>query len=55
MEKQIIRTLRLDNDIITLAEPVYIDTKANQVKILMRVVIELNNKIKELKEQLDAK
>lgn len=50
MEKRIIRTLHLDNDTVNLAEPVYIDVEGSQMKVLMRVVVELNNKIKELKE-----
>lgn len=55
MEKQIIRTLHFNNETVNFVEPVYIDVHGNQMRVLMRIVVELNNKVKELKEQLDAK
>lgn len=54
MKKQIIRKLCLNNDIIDLIEPIYINVKGNNVQVLARVIRELNDKLKELKEQLNA-
>ena len=51
MKKQIVRTLQFYDKTIDLVEPVYIDAKGSQTWVLTQLVIALNNKIKDLKEQ----
>lgn len=54
MKKQIVRTLSLDDEVVKLAEPIYIDVKGKQFQVLTRVIVELNNQVKKLKEELNA-
>lgn len=53
MKKQVIRTLHFGDKTIDLVEPVYVELKGSQGWVLMQIIIQLNKKIKELKEQLN--